>query len=172
MELNNSNIKHLKPGKTLRDKRVTGLQLRAFVKRKSFYLYYRTKEGKERRPKLGDYPIIKLADARNIAQDLLIQVAQGRDPQKERQTAKAAPTVAELCELYMTEHGVHKKSGWIDQMNFNNHIIPKLGKLKTHEVDIDDMEKFHKSLAHIAPAANRMLALCSNRFCRIQAVRV
>jgi integrase len=164
MELNNSNIKQLKPGKTLRDKRVTGLQLRAFENSKSFYLYYRTKEGKERRPKLGDYPIIKLADARNIAQDILIQVAQGRDPQKERQTAKSAPTVADLCELYISEHAVHKKSGWMDRMNFDNHIIPKLGKLKTHEVDIGDMEKFHKSLANIKPTANRMLALCSHMF--------
>ena len=164
MDLSNSNINHLTPGKTLRDKRVSGLQLRAFENRKSFYLYYRTKEGKERRPKLGDFPIIKLADARKIAQDLLIQVAQGRDPQKERQTAKDAPTVTELCDLYMKEHGVHKKSGWMDRMNFDNHIIPMLGKLKTHEVDIDDMEKFHKALIHIAPTANRMLALCSKMF--------
>jgi len=164
MDLSNSNINHLKPGETLRDKRVSGLQLRAFENRKSFYLYYRTKQGKERRPKLGDYPIIKLADARSIAQDILIQVAQGRDPQKERQTAKSAPTVAELCVLYMAEHGKHKKSGWMDQMNFNNHIIPILGKLKTHEVDIEHMEKFHKSLVHIAPTANRMLALCSKMF--------
>jgi len=164
MELTNSNIKQLKPGESLRDKRVTGLQLRAFEQRKSFYLYYRTKAGKERRPKLGDFPTIKLADARSIAQDILFQVAQGRDPQKERQTAKNAPTVAELCDLYVTEHSVNKKSGWMDRMNFDNHIIPMLGKLKTHEVDIDDMERFHKSLSHIKPTANRMLALCSHMF--------
>lgn len=84
--------------------------------------------------------------------------------QKERQTAKNAPTVAELCDLYTTEHSVNKKSGWMDRMNFENHIIPMLGKLKTHEVDIDDMERFHKSLSHIKHTANRMLALCSHMF--------
>ncbi|VAW61686.1 hypothetical protein MNBD_GAMMA09-3870 [hydrothermal vent metagenome] len=90
MELNNNNIKQLKPGESLRDKHVTGLELRAFKCRKSFYLYYRTKEGKERRPKLSDYPIIKLADARSIALDIPLKVAHGRDHQKERQTAKNA----------------------------------------------------------------------------------
>ncbi|VAW61684.1 hypothetical protein MNBD_GAMMA09-3869 [hydrothermal vent metagenome] len=35
-------------------------------------------------------------------------------------------------------------------MNFDNHIIPMLGKLKSHEVDIDNMEKFHKSLSYKA----------------------
>ena len=112
---------------TLHDSKYRGLQLRAFNTRISFYLYYRTRDSKERRPKLGDYPTIKLAEARDIARNMLALVAQGKDPMGDIKSARQAISMNELCEKYMTEYAPRKKSAATDKINIKTHIVPALG---------------------------------------------
>ena len=54
MELTEKNIRAAQPGQVLRDATIKGLHLRVFPESRSFYLYYRTKTGTERKPKLGE----------------------------------------------------------------------------------------------------------------------
>ena len=54
--------------------------------RKSYFLYYRTPGGRERRPKIGDHGPLTADGARAIAQKWLRQVADGVDPSAVRQT--------------------------------------------------------------------------------------
>ncbi len=149
---------------TLHDSKYRGLQLRAFNTRTSFYLYYRTRDSKERRPKLGDYPTIKLAQAREIARDMLALVAQGKDPMGDLKSARKAPTMKELCEKYMAEYAPRKKSAVTDEININTHIIPALGKMRVKDIDIPDVEKLHKSMAKTPYSANRVRSLLSKMF--------
>ena len=51
--------------------------MRVFEARKSFYLYFCTEAGLEHRPKLGDYGVITLTEARSMAKKMLAQVALG-----------------------------------------------------------------------------------------------
>lgn len=164
MVLNNSTIKTIKPGMTLNDSKCRGLQLRAFNNRTSFYLYYRTRDGKERRPKLGDYPTLKLSQAREIARDMLVLVAQGKDPMGDLKSARQAPTMEDLCEKYMSEYAPRKKSAITDQININSHILPTLGKMRVNDIDIPDIEKLHKSMANHPYSANRVRSLLSKMF--------
>lgn len=108
------------PGEILRDDQVTGLHLRAFENRKSFYLYFRTKTDKERRPKLGDFGNITLNQARRIARDMLFKVSQGEDPVADRKEIKKAITVADTWPRYWSEHAKGKKTAKEDQRIFTS----------------------------------------------------
>ena len=71
-------------GAVLRDKTVPGLHARITTTGRKFYLYFRTKDGTERRPKIGEHPLMTVAQARAIAKDMLLEVAKGNDPMAER----------------------------------------------------------------------------------------
>lgn len=64
--LTESDIRRSRPGDVLRDDVIPGLQLRAFPTRKTFYLYYRTTAGRERRRRLGTAGALTVVDARKV----------------------------------------------------------------------------------------------------------
>jgi integrase len=154
-------IKQAKPGETLYDDQVKGLQLRAFDNRKSFYLYFRTKLRVERRPKLGDYPTISLAKAREIARAMLNTVAEGRDPVVEREKQIQAPTMADLWTKYKKEVADKKKSGPEDERRWKLYIESKLAKKRVAEIELEDLVKLHTGLKDKPYQANRVLSQMS-----------
>ena len=86
------------------DGRVPGLSLRVFASgRRSWYLKYR-QNGKQRRYKLGDYPALGLAAARQRAEAMRVGVRDGADPVRERRERLEAETVGDLVELYLAEY--------------------------------------------------------------------
>ncbi|ASN73059.1 integrase [Ralstonia phage DU_RP_II] len=163
-ELNERSAKAAQPGDVLRDASVRGLHLRCFCERKSFYLYYRTKAGQERKPKLGDYGSITLTQARKIAQELLARVAVGGDPQAEREAARAERTLAELWAEYWKRHGSKKKSAGADQGIWDRYLRDKLGSRKLSTIAYTDIADLHESMAAKPIMANRVLALASKMF--------
>lgn len=163
MPLTDADIKAAQPGDVLRDHVVPGLQLRAFPSSKVFYLYYRTKGGKQRKPKLDDWPGLTLPKARRIARDMLDKVAAGEDPQGERETARAAPTVAELAIRYMKEHGDKKKGAFSDRSLVGQFLTDtKFSRLPVVKLDYDDVKAWHAKISETTPVrANRALSLLS-----------
>lgn len=148
------------------DDKVTGLHLRTFPSgRKVYYLYYRTKTGQQRRPKIGD-DIIGIAKARSIAKDMLAKVAAGGDPTAEAKAARAAPTVAELCERYLADHASKKKprSQAEDEAQINNYVLPMLGSKKVWDVKAEDVERIRSRLTSKPIRFNRLHALLSKIF--------
>ena len=164
MSLSAAAIKTALPGAVLRDETVPGLHLRVTPKARSFYLYFRTKTGVERRPKLGEAGVMTLAQARRLAREMLVQVAAGRDPIDERRAAKEAATMRELSERYLKEHAPRKKTGDTDRQYLERIIRPKLGGYKVQAIAHDDIHKLHLSLAKTPYQANRVLALLSKMF--------
>src|SRR3990167_1010350 len=77
--------------------------------KKSYFLYYRTQDRRQRRPKIGDHGIMTCEQARNIAQRWLLEVSQGKDPSGEKQEVRQTPILKELAEKYMKEHAPNKK---------------------------------------------------------------
>lgn len=161
MELNEKNIKAAQPGDVLRDATVRGLHLRCFPESKGFYLYYRTKAGKERKPKLGDHGAITLAQARKAAQQMLAEVASGGDPAGKQAQARAEPTVTDLWDEYWKRHGSKKKSGATDQREWRLHLEPRFGRMKLSEVSFSQVADMAEAMAHTPIEANRVLALFS-----------
>ena len=56
---------------------------------------------KQRRVKIGSYGALTVEQARDRAREIIQAAADGRDPQREKQEARQAITVAELCEEYL-----------------------------------------------------------------------
>lgn len=165
MELTEPNIKKAQPGDVLRDSNIKGLHLRVFEGSKGFYLYFRTKAGKERKPKLGEHGSITLAQARKVAQEMLAEVAAGRDPVADRTQARAEPTVQDLWDEFWKRHASHKKTAEANARQWRKHLAPKLAKLKLSEVEYSTMADLHDAISADAPIeANRVMALASKMF--------
>lgn len=134
-----------RPGDVIRDHEVKGLQLRCTATKKAWYLYYRSKSGLERRPKLGNYPELSLTAARDAARALLQQIAAGEDPSAKWQTAREAPTVDQLCDRYLSDWAsLRKSAGSVkeDQLLIDTHIRPGLGSRRVTDVTRADVDKF------------------------------
>jgi integrase len=152
----------------IRDDEVRGLLLRVHPNgTRVFMLTYRTAGGAERRPAIGTYGSITLDQARGIAKDMLARVRAGEDPSQDRQDARQAPTVAELCDRYLDEHArPHKKPSSVeeDRRNIEKHVKPMLGSRKVASVTVADVQRLHRGMRDRPIAANRTLALLSKMF--------
>jgi len=153
----------------LHDAKVTGLALVVHpTGKKVWSLYYRTASGQQRRPKLGDYGVLTVDQARKLAREKLAQVAAGKDPSKSRRDARGAPTMSDLWERYWKEHAVpHKKpaSRRKDETNWRLHIRDRLGTKKVAEVTRQDIRDLKIQVAKRGKGvANRCLSLLSKMF--------
>ena len=164
--LTDTAINNAQPGDVLRDVELKGLHLRAFPGRKTFYLYFRTKEGVERRPKLGDYGVITLTQARAKARTMLAEIQLGGDPIAVREGAKGEHTVADLWDAYWRHHGQNKKTGEADKWRWHGKLELRIGRVKLSAVTFSTMSDLHKQITEKSGPveANRVIALASKMF--------
>lgn len=137
-------IKTASPGTIIRDDTVRGLHVRVTATKRSWFLHYRA-NGVERRPKLGDFPTLGVAEARKAARELLAQVAAGRDPSAERQAERTAPTMADLWEAWRTDRGDKKKTADEDKRMWDRYC-GRLHSRKVESVTYDDINDLHKGI--------------------------
>lgn len=133
------------PGTVLRDHEVKGLELHVGTQKRTWRLYYRTRAGDERRPRVGYFPEFSLSRARDIARDWKDRVARGEDPSAEFQAARAAPKVEELCDRYLRDYAERRKqprSVREDRLLIEAHIKPGLGSRRVAEVQKLDVDRF------------------------------
>lgn len=164
MSLTISMIKAAKVGDVLRDAATPGLQLRVFEGRRSFYLYYRTRDGIQRKPKIGDWPAVTIDQARRLARSWAAEAVQGGDPSKTRQDGLKSPTVADLRDRYMERHGDKKKSAAFDGSMWRLYVLPRFGKRRVSEITGHDIEAMMKAMADTPTQANRVLSLLNKAF--------
>jgi integrase len=129
----------------IRDHEVLGLQLRIRPAGRSWFLWYRTRAGIERRPKLGTYPEMSLARAREVARDLKERIARGEDPSQGWAEQRAAPTMAELCDRYLAEWAPRHKAPQSveeDRKLVIAHVKPGLGSARVADLDKPAVERF------------------------------
>ncbi len=107
-----------------------GLKLRVTPKGvRSWTLRYRTKYGDRRRITIGQYPAVKLKQARDMALELQSRVASGIDPNDQRAADRDALTMADLF-------GKKDDEGWF----LSTHVktAGRLGRAKTpHGIKTD-----------------------------------
>lgn len=154
-------IKALEPNSTVWDTEVKGLHVRATATGKSFYLFYRTQSGIQRRPKLGDTDILAIAAARDIARGHLATVAAGGDPAEDKQKSRGEPTVNEFFERCWHAHWSQKKDSRNTRRIFDRRVAPRLGNKRVRAVCYDDIAGLHSALAATPVEANRTVALVS-----------
>ena len=164
LTLTNTAIAAAVLGDELWDDVVRGLHLRCFPKQKVWYLYYRTKFGNERRPKLAAVDVMGLAQARETAREMLLAVAQGRDPQRERETQRDAPTVSDLFDRVYKAVWAAKKTSREFRRIYEAYIEKRLGKYRVSEVTFEMVSDWHTRMRSAPYQANRALAALSKMF--------
>jgi integrase len=133
-----------------RDTTVFDTELRRFafrIKRSStalssawFFVRYTTRDGRERRMKVGSPQTMPVAVARKAARAILQQVDGGGDPVTERRAQRALPTLAELARAYLEGAAHRAKAGDVqtsDQARIATHILAHVGGLKADGVTIE-----------------------------------
>ena len=130
--------------------------------RRVYFVYYRTRSGRQRRPTIGVHGAVTCEQARDTARRWLAD--RDSDPSGQRQAQKRAPTVAEFAERYLAQHAEAKKrprSVAQDRRMLDRFILPALGRSKLAEVSRADVVKLHQRLKPTPYQANRVLALIS-----------
>lgn len=148
-----------------------GLCVRVFASgTKHFEYRYVAANGSRRRHRLGSYPGLSLAEARQTVAALGVGVVNGQDPaaerSAERQRARLGDTYAELAESYWkaATKGLHggrkrpKRASTIanERALWRNHIQAKLGSRRFEELRRADIKVFMRELATdsgLAPAS-------------------
>ena len=107
---------------------------------------------RQRRVTIGTFGAFTVDTARERAKTIIQAAADGRDPQREKQEARQAITVAELCEEYlqaahvglvMTRFGRPKPPGTvaIDEGRIGRHIVPLLGNIPARDLRRADVQR-------------------------------
>ena len=168
MTITTHTIMSAQVGAVLRDHDVPGLHVRIQPARRSYYLYYRTREGRERRPKLGDHPTLSLPEARKISRALLLRVANGEDPGARIAQARkeAKDTVGEHWGSFMDHVSATAKPRTVTEYEgaYRRYVHKYLGGMSVREVTNDVAAAVHRDLKTVPVAANRVVALMSAYF--------
>lgn len=166
-------IREAKPGQTVYDRgekaSVHGLELRAKAASKSFFFYYTTKGGTRRRPKIGEFGQITVAQARSIAKEWQDAVARGRDPQKEWAEAREEMLVRDLFkEVYRIHWDTerYRKSGWAKDVKdfYDKNLHSYFGGLKLSEVTPNVIRSWLLGYEQKKTTGNRSLEILSKMF--------
>ena len=149
----------------IRDSELKGLICKITPKGKRVYmLYYRTKDGRERKPSLGVHGHINSYQARDLAIHCLSEIAKGNDPSLDKKLSKSSLTIKDLSERYLKEHAsIYKKPLSIkrDIVLLKHHILPALGKIKVKTLTSKDITDLHYKMRDMPTSANRSVALLS-----------
>ncbi|MER9706009.1 integrase family protein [Mesorhizobium sp. M0204] len=154
-------------GTAWNDPKVPGLRLRYLATKAVYYLAYRTKTGKQRAYKIGDFRFVTLTQARTNAKDVLARVAKGEDPAGVRTELATRPTITDLRDRHMEYAEGRNKAGYRKDNEglYNNHVIPHFGAGKAvADVTEAEVEALHYKLRKTPSQANRVAALLSKAF--------
>lgn len=111
------------------DQKVPGLYLQHGSRGGVWYLYYRTKDGQQRRPKLGSISVLNRTQARERANEILREASAGKDPKREAERQREH-TMQELRDKYDQLHGtieIKPSTRALYAIYWDKHILPHLG---------------------------------------------
>jgi integrase len=117
-------------------------------------------QGRTRWFHLGAVTEISLGQARKLAQEVMYQKAQGKDPQGERRSQRRAGTFADLVEAYFRQHGEKQRSWKQFRYCADRHLLPAWGHLLPGSITRSDVKALMRTIT--APVlANKVLAMAS-----------
>lgn len=125
---------------------------------KTFVLQYRNADGRSRKLALARHGVLTPEQARVEARARLGEIARGNDPIEARDAARAAPTVADICDWYLEEAESGRLLGRrrlpikmstlrMDRSRIERHINPLIGKRKVRSLSPPDIAAFQADVA-------------------------
>jgi integrase len=123
-----------------------------------------SRHGRPRWYHLGVVGAIGLADARKLANRVMFEVSEGKDPAGDKRAARANGTFEELAKRYVNEYSKKKNKSWKRMdAQIQRHAIPRIGKLLVSDISRADIKAMVRSIG--APiSANMTLAYTSAIF--------
>jgi hypothetical protein len=111
-----------------------------------------------RRVKIGAFGPFTVEQARKRAEEVIRMAAAGQDPQREKQDARRALTVAELCEEYLTaaraglvltrfKRPKRPATVAIDEGRIARHIVPLIGPIPARDLKRSDVQRMVDDIA-------------------------
>lgn len=164
MLLTDKNIKSANVNDILRDEKIPGLYLKVNVNSKVFYLYYRAKNGVQRRPKIGTYGAMTISQAKEIAKTMLAEVTMGKDPSVDRTSTKNEKTMADLWKEFKVHKADKRRVGKEYEAQWRLYIEPRFAKMKLSQINFSILSKLMKDMSDRPIAANRTLTLIGTMF--------
>lgn len=155
MKLTDAAVRGIAQGKEVRDDHAPGLAARRQTDSVIFYFLWQ-RHGKAHRLRIGRYPEIGLAAARDVARDHRRTLEQGGIPGV---TISAASSVADLLDLYYAHLRDTAKRPEPPKALLEKHVRPKIGVLplaKLHRRDLQRLVDTIRPLS-VAGAVGRYL---------------
>lgn len=158
-------VNELQPNQTVWDTEIRGLCIRRQKRDKVYSLKTRV-NGRQRWIKIGQHGIWTPQTARRRAQEMLVAAARGEDPTEILTQRRNAPTIGELCDAFLDDHGPRLKERTVAEYRslIERFIKPEFGTLKSHEATRQNISQFHGSLSATPRQANHMLAVLRKTF--------
>ncbi len=131
-------------------------------RRKTFVVGYRPRGSRQyRRFAIGVYGPMTVEQARIEALRHLSAVSQGDDPLEAKRAERAAQTVRELGERFLSHVDDRRKHTTAREYRrlWTKHVVPEFGSRKVADVSADEVRRLHKQLKKTPYVANRLLAL-------------
>jgi integrase len=102
-----------------------------------FFVRYTSREGTERRKKVGDPTTMSVDEARRAARAVLAVVDAGGDPRAEQRRRRATPTIRQLAQQYLGSPEFSEKTLKVqanDRARIKTHIVQHIGPEKADAV--------------------------------------
>jgi integrase len=152
----------------LHDEQVRGLTLVAYASgKRSWHLFYRNSERRQRNAKIATYPATGVEAARTLALQWLADVSRGIDPVVVRKAASDKRTVSALAKWFVEHHAKKKlKTSTFREYErlLDKHILPAFGGEKIDRVTHAMVEAFHHRLSDTPRQANQAAAVLHRMF--------
>lgn len=149
------------------DEELRGFGLRVYPNGRKVYVVKCRIKGQQRFITLGQHGPVTADQARTRAYNILSEAKNGRDPAKELDQARKAPTMKGLGERFLKEHVAVRckpSTQYEYKRSVELFINPKLGTRKVTDIERRDIAELHHFFSHIPYQANRTLGVLSKMF--------
>jgi integrase len=175
IKISAKSVAELAPGETISDNEVVGFRARRWQSGHVTYdLRYRSPDGSRGSMPIGKHGNITADQARNLAKKYALEVANGKDPSKDRKAARAVAgnTVATVWDSYAKRELSKKRSGKEQMAAFDRLVRPQIGDRPIYEIKRSHITKLFDGIADTngKVMSDRMLAYLGTCF-RWQQVR-
>lgn len=129
--------------------------------KRTWFIMYKTEEGKVRRFTLGNYPNMSLKNARKAANDTMAKVHDGNDPMLVAQARRKAPRMNDLWDAYQESLSRKPKKAnstiYEEHRRWNTIISPAIGYMKVEDITPGDISALLDKVADKAPVSSNRL---------------
>lgn len=147
-----------------RDTEVKGFGVRVRPKGSKTYVFQYKLNGRPRKVTIGDTSTFTLAEARDRARRMKVEVRDGGDPASERKKAKAATTVKELFERRLEQADWSDSYREANRSQFERFILKRWGAWKVSDVTSAHVEDLKYDMRKTPAQANRVLSVVKSTF--------